>query len=272
VKPLLDKLNNVGFERTRRAVAGLALSVFIFLYLFVAVMMSLNGNPQWVPAFVGMALAYVVAFMSVVAEFFWGRWFAVGLGWSGVMIATAGLFQIGEWNPVLGIFGALHGLVVLMLSGAKMAEHYEQQPAWRERYGMDEFGVARLRKTVTRASASLPSVILWALAPKEPGQGMFAVATFAAGALALAGLAGLVRIRTWGLLALAGAATALVFAGGASFPHFDVVVASSAATFNGWVDLLGYRALVAGPALPVLLIGAALAPFAVPAVRYLRSR
>jgi phosphate transport system permease protein len=31
---------------------------------------------------------------------------------------------------------------------------------------MDELGVARLRKTVTRASASLPSLILWALGPR----------------------------------------------------------------------------------------------------------
>jgi len=75
-----------------------------------------------------------------------------------------------------------------------MAERFDLQPAWRERYGMDEFGVARLRKTVTRASASLPSVIFWALGPKDPGQGM-AFAAVAAVALTVVGLRGVVRLE-----------------------------------------------------------------------------
>ena len=85
------------------------------------------------------------------------------------------------------------------LAGKKMAARYDLQEGWRQRYGMDEFGVARLRKTVTRAAASLPSLILWALGPKE-GQGgccwpLAGIATLLAVA---AGLRGLVRLRSWG--------------------------------------------------------------------------
>ena len=170
-----ERLNSIGFERARRAFAALVLSLFVSLYLVLALILYMNGAEIWVPAFVALAACYGVAFMGVAAEWFWGRWFAAGLGWSGLMVAVATLVIGGEWNPVLAAFGGLHLLVIGMLAGAKMAARFDLQPGWRERYGMDEFGVARLRKTVTRASASLPSVILWALAPKEPGQVMFAM-------------------------------------------------------------------------------------------------
>jgi hypothetical protein len=270
VKSLLERLNSIGFERTRRALAALSLSLFVFFFLVLGLLMWLNGQTAWVPAFVGLALAYGVAFMGVAAEWFWGRWFASGLGFSGVMISVAGLVQMGGWNPILGVYGGLHGLVVLMLAGNKMADRYELQPAWRERYGMDEFGVARLRKTVTRASASLPSMILWALAPKEPGQAIFATATFAAGVLAVAGLAGLVRARSWGLVALAGAAAAMLVGGVSAYPHFDLAFAPT--YVPTWTALWTYDAVVTGPALPVLLLGAALAPFVRPAARFLAAR
>jgi hypothetical protein len=276
VKSLLEglskNLNSIGFERPRRAVAALALSLFVFLFGFLGLLMWLNGQTQLVPAFVALALAYAVGFMGVAAEWFWGRWFACGLCWSGLAIAIASLFQLGEWNPMLGVYGGLHGLVVLMLSGEKMAARYDLQPAWRERYGMDEYGVARLRKTVTRASASLPGVILWALGPKNPGETVFALGTLAAGVLAAAGLFGVVRLRAWGLVALAGAVAALVIGSGAAYPHFDVAWTATATGFADWGQAWAYRNVVAGPALPVLLLCAALAPFARPAARFLKSR
>jgi len=218
VKQLVERLNNIGFERTRRAVAALGLSVFVFLYLVLALVMSLNGQEAWIPALVALSVAYAVAFMGVAAEWFWGRWFAAGLGWSGFMIAVVVLITAGGWNPVLGVYGGLHGLVVLMLSGTKMAERYEQQSGWRERYGMDEFGVARLRKTVTRAAASLPSVILYMLGPKDPNQGMLVAAlALVGGVAALGGLRGVVRMRTWGLAALGVALVSLLGGGLASW-------------------------------------------------------
>ena len=93
-----------------------------------------------------------------------------------------------------------------------MASRYELQATWRERYAMDEFGVARLGKAVTRGAASLPTLIMWALAPRE-GDQMLLLGGLAL-LLAVGGLSGLVRLRSWGLLALSGAAARPAGGGG----------------------------------------------------------
>lgn len=265
MKSFLERLNNIGFEGTRRAVAALALSTFVFLYLLVAV------NPpseEWRLAFLAMSACYGVAFMGVAAEWFWGRWFAAGLGYSGVMVAVGSFAMIG-FSPILAVYGALHAIVVLAVSGKKMAERFDLQPAWRERYGMDEYGIARLRKTVTRASASLPSVILYFLAPKEPGQGLVvAIATLVAAGAAVAGLRGTLRLRGWGIVSLAAAAA--LFTGlelGAS-PHF--AFASTMPVELGGT-ILGHLALLSRGLVPALLALSVL-PFAGPTLRFLRAR
>jgi hypothetical protein len=199
----LARLKSLGFEKERGAVALLPLSLFGLQYLFLAFM----GPPGWGPAFFALALCYLAAFFGVASQWFWARWFASGLGWSGAMVGIVGLATIG-WHPILAIFATLHGLVIGALFGAKMAARYEMQEAWRKRFGMDEHGVSRLGKAVTRASASLPTLILWALAPKE-GQGVAAVAAVAAGA-GVVGLWGLLRLRTWGVCALAASAGAAI--------------------------------------------------------------
>jgi hypothetical protein len=259
----LKRCNEIGFERFRRALAALALSLFVCLYLMV----SLNPPEGWGPAFVALAACYALAFLGVAAEWFWGRWFASGLGWSGVMVAVASLAMIG-WVPALAIYGGLHLLIVLALAGAKMVARYDLQDAWRQRYNMDEFGVDRLRKTVTRASASLPSVILWALAPKEPGQGM--VLPVLATLLTLAGVGGIVRLRTWGLLAL-GAASVTVFF---TFLTTFLSPSSTASDFTAAVGLplTLPGALGLGPMLAAAFLAASVAPFVRPAARFLRLR
>jgi hypothetical protein len=242
---LAQTLGALGFERSRRALAALSLSFFAILYAFLA----LNAPEGWGPAFGGLAACYVVAFFAVVAEWFWGRWFATGIAWSGIMVAVFGMFQMG-WVPALAIYGGLHALVVLPLSGRSMAARYDLQEAWRSRYKMDDLGVARLRKTITRSAASLPSVILWALGPRDPGQGM--LLAFVALALTVAGVSALVRLRTWGWLAV-GTSAALALVGG----HLlDPTVAP--------------LAVVPAPTLAGVLLLAAVIPFAGPAVRFLR--
>jgi hypothetical protein len=232
---------------------------------------SMNAPPEWGKAFVGLGGCYLVAFYGVSAEMFWGRWFAAGLGWSGVMVAVASLFMIG-WTPPLAIYGGLHLLVVLALMGKKMAARYDMQEAWRARYAMDEFGVARLRKTVTRAAASLPSVILWALGPKEPGQGMLlAGAGIVAALLAVVGLRGVIRLRSWGLLAMAGAAvlvvTTGVLTGAMQLPFY----AYEPASWWGTSVAVQQAAAGLGPLGGGLLLAAALAPFVRPALRFIRK-
>jgi hypothetical protein len=266
--PALKRLDEVGYEKSRRAVAALALSFFISIYLMVA----LNAPDGWAPAFVALAACYVVAFLALTAEWFWGRWFASGLGWSGVMVAVISLVMIG-WTPVLAIYGGLHGLVVVGLLGKKMAGIYDLQERWRQRYGMDEFGVARLRKTVTRAAASLPSLILYALGPKEGQQGLiFAAGAVATLLLATAGVAGLVRMRSWGLLAIA-ASSAGLWAIGSSCGAGVV----SALLPVRWFETIGFssndlNALGVAPVLMAAVLAFALLPFARPALRFLKSR
>jgi hypothetical protein len=152
------------------------------------------------------------------------------------------------WSPLFAIYGGLHAIIVVMLMGGKMAARYDFQEAWRQRYKMDEFGVARLKKTITRSAASLPSLILWALGPKD-GQGM--VFALAALALAATGLGAVAMLRTWGLFALAAAAVLVAGTG-------DVVAS----------DLLD----AAGPTLAQLFLVGALVPFMLPIARYLLGR
>jgi hypothetical protein len=247
---LSARLSDIGFERTRRAMAALSLSVFFSIYL----LMSLNAPEGFGRVFVALSLCYGVAFVAVVAEWFWGRWFASGLAWSGVMIAIAVLVMLG-WNPAFAIFGTLHLSVVLALMGKKMADRYDLQEAWRQKYKMDDFGVARLQKTVTRSAASLPSLIIWALAPKEEGMG----AVLAFGAL---GLRGLIRVRSWGVLALAGAGVLVAVGGNVGMVHLHGPCGTGTELCN--------LTTLAGPTLAFALLVAAVIPFAGPVIRYLR--
>jgi len=259
----LKRLGEIGFEKGRRALAALALSFFISLYLLV----SFNSPPGWGPAFLALAACYLVAFLAVTADWFWGRWFASGLGWSGVMVAILSLVMIG-WTPPLAIYGGLHALVVVALLGKRMAAQYDMQEAWRQRYGMDEFGVARLRKTVTRAAASLPSLILWALGPKE-GQGMLLAAAGIATLLTAAGaLRHIIQMRTAGWIMLAGASVSLWLLG--STP---VSLSVSVPSLNLLGPVAYAPALVGVPLfLATMFLTMATLPFALPALRYLRQR
>jgi hypothetical protein len=263
-KPL-EQLNDFGFAKTRRAVAALSLSMFVTLYLLLA--LNAPAGPEWTPAFLGLSLCYLVAFVGVVAEWFWGGWFASGLGWSGVMVATLSMVLMG-WNPALAIYGGLHGLIVALLLGKRVAALYEQQDGWKQKLGMDDFGVARLRKTVTRAAASLPSLVLWALAPKEPGQGMLhAIFLISAAGLGIAGLGGLLRLRAWSVVAVAVSAAALLVHGAA---HCGVTELAHDA--SGLYLRLAVLPVVLGTLVAGLLLLTSLAPLARPTLAFLRRR
>jgi hypothetical protein len=249
-------LKEMGYERERAAVALLSLSFFGILYFLVA----LNAPPGWAPVFAGLMICYLTAFLALAAQWFWARWFASGLGWSGFMLGLMSLVMIG-WHPSLAVYTVLHGIIVATLLGQKMSSRYEQQTAWRERYAMDEYGVARLGKAVTRGAASLPTLIMWALAPRE-GDQMLLLGGLAL-VLAIGGLSALVRMRSWGLLALGGSAAALL-AVAATGSNISLSVAE--------VDLptAGLWALQGSPAIGVAWVTLALLPFALPVLRYLR--
>jgi hypothetical protein len=258
----LGNLKDLGFEKERATLAQLCLSFFVVMYL----LMGLNGPDGYGPLFLALGAHYLTAFLALGSQWFWGRWFAAGLGWYGAFVGIASLVMMG-WHPMLVIYAGLHVAVVLVLMGPRVAARFELQPDWQQRFAMDDIGVARLGKSVTRASASLPSLLMWALAPGDgEGSTLLACAALAFGAT---GLWALVRLRTVALLLL----------GAGALASLAVVAISSG---GGPVLLPGVPPVLAeswgaapGGANPPALAGAgflfaALAPLAGPTLRFLR--
>lgn len=243
---LMERLRAIRLEKERVAVSLLSLSFFVFLYILAV----FSSPAAWRPAFAAMALCYGVAFLALASQWFWARWFALGLAWSGTTLGIVSLVMVG-WHPMLALYGGLHALVLGMLAGPNMVARFEMQAQWRERYAMDEFAVARLRRVVTRASTALPSLILWALAPRE-GQGLWLISGLAM-ICGMAGLAGLLRLRTWGVLSL-GVSGLLSLAGAASLPL-------SSLASDGWVRSVSWAGnLRPGVLFSAVLLLAAIAP------------
>jgi hypothetical protein len=191
------------FVGERRAIAAIVFAFWFVMYLMNAL---LGGGPL-AKLFYGMAGVYGLAFFALVAGYFWARWYAVGVSLFGVIVAGIGLWQMGPEFQVLFI-GLTHLTATLMLWGSAMSELYDGQTAWRERFHMDEHAVQRLGRSVIRAGVSLPMVIIYGLAPKPPSA---MVLSFGALLLAGFGLRALIRMRTWGVLAI-GAAGGMMLA------------------------------------------------------------
>jgi hypothetical protein len=116
---------------------------------------------------------------------------------------------------------------------------------------MDDNAVNRLGKAVMRAGASLPYLIVAGLAPRQ-GMGFDLLAILGLG-LGVAGLAAIVRLRTWGLFALAAGAGATLASIAGSGPD---------STLGGW--------FAPAPWFAAALLSAAVIPFAAPIARSLR--
>ena len=249
------KLKDIGYEKERGALSLLALSFMTMVYFVV----GFNTPPEWTRVFWALSLLYLVGFLGIASQWFWARWFAKGLGGSGFMVGVMALVMIG-WHPSLGIYTLVHAIVMVMLTGTKMVERYEMQPAWRERYKMDEFGVARLGKAVTRGSASLPTLVMWALAPREGDQMLWL--PFMALGLGVLGLHAILRNRSWGLLALGAGA-------GAALSSFLLM-----APLDPWAAGVSFGAFwstLGSPPLAVGFLTFGLLPFAGAIAAFLRS-
>ncbi len=239
----------------RRALAAAVLAFYGFIYLLVA--MNPPG-PEWTAAFAGMALCYGIGFFSLVTGYFWARWYSIGVGMSGLITAVFSIIQIGM-EPVLMFYGATHAFISLALWGNGMSRFFDGRKEWRERFHLDENATHKLGKSVIRLGISLPYVILYALAPRD-GAGETLMAAVA-GAVAVSGLIGMVRLRGWSVLVLAGGA-GLVAVSLAAMPCGSAIAAFG----NGYavnVEAAGFAALLA--------LVAALAPMARPLARYLRG-
>lgn len=215
----------------RRALAAIVFAFWFVMYLMNAL---LGGGPLQKLLY-GMAGVYGLAFFALVAGYFWARWYAVGVSLFGVIVAGIGLWQMGPEFQVLFI-GITHLTATAMLWGTNMAELYDGQTAWRERYHMDESAVQRLGRSVIRAGVSLPMVLIYGLAPKQPAAMVLSI-----GALLLAGfgLRALVRMRTWGVLAIGAAGGLMLSLSGLQIatsetPALQPALAGALLVFAAW--------------------------------------
>jgi len=227
----------------RRAIGALMFAFWFVMYLMNAL---LGGGPAQNLLY-GLAGCYGLAFFALVAGYFWARWYAVGVSLFGVIVAGIGLWQMGPEFQVLFI-GITHLTATMMLWGNGMSALYDGQLAWRERFHMDEHAVQRLGRSVIRAGVSLPMVIIYGLAPKQP-----AAMVLSLGALLLVGfgLRALVRMRTWGVLAIGAAGGVMLALSG--------------------VQMMSNEALALQPALAGALLVFAAYPWVRPLARAIRA-
>ena len=230
------------FVGERRALAAAVLSFFMLQLLLAGL---LDDGP-FRPVLLGLGTAYLLAFIGVVAGWFWARWYTLGLAFSGIVLAVMTGWQNGM-AIIVYVLGGSHLAVALALMGDEAASFYDGRRDWRARWRMDDNAVNRLGKAVMRAGASIPYLIVAGLAPRQ-GMGMDLVAILGL-ALGAAGLAGLIRLRTWGVFALAGGAA--------------VTLGSlETSSLPGWFS--------PAPWIAAILLAAAVAPFAAPIARSLR--
>jgi hypothetical protein len=230
---------------------ALAAAIMAFYFLFYGVIAYSQLIPEFTKAFAAIAGVYGLAFFSLVAGYFWARWYAVGVGLYGVITAAIGMWQIGA-EPVLVFIGGTHLAATVFLWGEAMSQPYDGQDEWRKKFHMDENAVQRLGRSVIRAGVSLPFILLYAFAPKPDGASM--IASLGALVLVAFGLRGLVQLKTWGVLAL-GAAGALTL----TMVGHDIVAH-------------GLHTIAIRPAIAGGLLIAAAAPFAAPILRFVAPR
>ncbi|HEY3802764.1 MAG TPA: hypothetical protein VGL61_09140 [Kofleriaceae bacterium] len=227
----------------RRALASV---IFALYALFYFVLAASAVQPELDRALYALCGVYGLAFFALVAGYFWARWYAVGVGLYGVIVGALGMWQVGP-EPIILFIGGTHLAAAAMLWGEAMSASYDGQTKWRERFHMDDNAVHRLGRSVIRAGVSLPIVLLYALAPRAVSGASFMLAIPAL-LLVAVGFRALVKMKTWGVLALGTAGGLLLV---------------SAALAHGGASLW--------PALSGALLASAALPFAAPMLRFVRG-
>lgn len=234
-----------------------ALSLFTLGFsttIFLLVGLSMGG--QWARCFYALAAVYALGFFALAAEWFWARWYTMGIAASGITMAVLGLVTTG-WNAGLAIWGGIHLMIWAPLLGDGMAERFENRLDWRQRYGLDEYGVMRIKRAVKGAATALPTLVFYALAPRE-GSMVPGVALLALTGL---GLFGLIRMRFWGV-ALLGVATIWT----------AISMAGEMATRTDWAPMIGsHLGLTSIGMVALVALAVAVSPFVVPAWRYVKQ-
>ncbi len=235
----------------RRAVALLILSFYVTQFAMTAWL----GPDEYFACYLGLALCYTLAFVGLAAEWFWARWFAIGVGNFGSLLLLV-LFKVGM-EPIIAFIGLTHLAVAVLLSGEGMASRYEHSEATVERWHFQEESLALMRRAVKSAGSTIPFLILYGLAPRPE------LLQLSVLGLGVAGLVGLLRARMWGVLALGAAGViALVDGLGAlGDPTLGVLLLSP----SGGLVVYGHVGVLAGGLLLVPL------SFARPIFRCLRA-
>ena len=237
----------------RRAISLLLLSLFFWNFVLTALL----GPDELFACFTGLSIVYGLAFIGVAAEWFWARWFAIGLGNFGSLTLLS-LLQAGM-EPTILVFGLSHLVVSLFLGGEGMAARYEHSETTAERWNFQEESLVLMRRAIKSAGMSLPLLILYTLAPAPEAMHLIALAAGATGVY------GLLRGRTWGLLAMAGAGLIALADGLGMFG--PATVSYLLLTPSGSVILWGpVFALLAGSMLAAPLV------YTAPMLRFLRQR
>ncbi len=235
----------------RRALALLILSFFVIQFGMTAWL----GPDELFPMYLGLALCYGLAFFGLAAEWFWARWFAMGVGNFGSLMLLV-LFKVG-FEPLFVFFGVTHLLVVVALLGEGMAARYEYSEQTAERWNFQEDSMALMRRAVKSAGSTLPLLIIYALAPRAEWLQLTLLAT------GVIGFVGLIRARTWGPLLLGATGAACLLDG------LGVFGAPTIGFFMLGPDMLpalyGKAGVFAGAMLLVLV------PFVGPMLRYLAA-
>jgi hypothetical protein len=68
----------------RRAIAAAILAFYVFVFLVLAMLLP----AEWERTFMALGLVYGAGFFALVAGYFWARWYAIGLGMSGLITAV----------------------------------------------------------------------------------------------------------------------------------------------------------------------------------------
>ena len=145
----------------RRAIAAAVLVFYAFAYFLV----SLQAPAGWERAFGAMGGVYALGFFGLVAGYFWARWYAIGVGLSGLISAAVSMWQMGP-EPVLIFVGATHAAIALSLWGNGVASLFDGQEAWRARFHMDENLLRGLNPNADFGAAGTPIVVAAVGAPK----------------------------------------------------------------------------------------------------------
>ncbi|CAN5875956.1 hypothetical protein BH11MYX2_BH11MYX2_18080 [soil metagenome] len=195
----------------RRALAAIVFAFYFIYFMFGAIQ---NGPPVTGMLY-SLAGCYGLAFFALVAGYFWARWYAVGVGLFGVIVAAVSIWQLrsgdpDEWAalwPILAFFGGTHAFASVLLWGDNMAGPFDGKTEWREKLHMDDNAVQRLGRSVIRAGVGLPFVLMYAFVPKQSAGTALA---FVALGLTAFGLRAVIRARTWGVLSLALAGSVMI--------------------------------------------------------------